>query len=72
MSADDRVDFSVAPTKAGFYGILSSNGEGEVWVGVDYWDGASWRWRWGCAYARSRKAFDSRSAAEEWVHRQPD
>jgi hypothetical protein len=62
----------MTPTSPGWYGIVSGDGEGEVWVGTAYWRNNRWDRTMKCAYARSIEAFPTWELAEEWAHAQPD
>lgn len=68
----DRTEF-LEPTEVGWYGTISGDGEGEVWVGAAYWDGAKWFGDVGLAYARSARPFETKEDAwNKWAHVQPD
>lgn len=68
---NDRAAFS-QPTEVGWYGTISGDGEGEVWVGAAHWDGKEWFGDVGLAYARSARPFKRREDAFNWAHVQPD
>ena len=68
----DRVWFDEAPPiEAGWYGIISTDGDGEVWVSAAWWDG-QWERGTECAYVRSAAPFGTKEAAQAWAYAQPD
>lgn len=60
------------PTEVGWYGVISGDGEGEVWVGAAHWDGKQWSSGMGLAYARSAHPFEHKDEALGWAYVQPD
>lgn len=71
----DRADYpGPEPTEPGWYGTVSSDGEGEVWVGVAYWTGLVWSSTSSMkrVYARSASSFATKELAWDWASTQKD
>ena len=65
-------DLAESTAAAGWYGLIFSDGEGEVWVGAAYWDGQRWSSNVKLAYRRSPHPFATKEEAEEWASSQDD
>lgn len=68
----DRVSADVAPSVAGWYGLMCTDGDREVWIGTAYWDGERWDRNMRFAYVRSAQPFETEQTARDWAHAQPD
>jgi hypothetical protein len=59
------------PTEPGWYGLICTDGEGEVWIAAAYWD-ERWRSNTALAYRRSPEPFPTEQQAMDWAHEQDD
>jgi hypothetical protein len=68
----DRCDFHVPPAATGWYGIMSREANGDVWLQAAFWNGSDWAEYPVRAYSRSMATFPTKAAALDWAFWQPD